>query len=249
LQDTISFFCKFKLKNMKISFFFTGTILLLLQSITVKSQTVDEIIQKHISSRGGIGKIKSVNTVVMEGFMNIAGVDAAITVSFSHLKGSRTEYSANGQTGFSIYTDQEGWNYNPFGSNPSVVSIGKEQVMQSQHQLDLHGTLIDYKEKGIAILLKGKMTIEGKECNVLELSWGDMVRQNLFLDSSGLIVKSINFKKAGDNITTTETLFYDYRKNEDGYLFSFTRMTANGEISFSSIKVNRTLPENIFKPE
>lgn len=234
---------------MRAPFFFSGTILLLLQSITMKGQTVDEIIQKHINSRGGMEKIKSVNTVVMEGFMNIAGVDAAITVSFSHLKGSRTEYSANGQTGFSIYTDKEGWNYNPFGSNPTVVSIKAEQVMQSQHQLDLHGTLIDYKDKGITIRLKGKMPVEGKECNELELSWDGLVRQNLFLDSNGLIIKSVNFKKSGDNVTSTETIFNDYRKNEDGYLFSFSRMTVNGELVFSSIKVNTALSEKIFKPE
>ena len=73
--------------------------LLLATTFIAKAQTADEIIAKHIEAIGGAENWKKVNSIKMEGTMQVQGAEVAVTQTVLHGKGSRQDISVMGMNG------------------------------------------------------------------------------------------------------------------------------------------------------
>src|SRR5271156_1293236 len=80
---------------------------------TVKAQTADEIIQKHIDAIGGTDAWNKVTSIKRVGSMSIQGMDISYTVTIVNNKGMRTDFSVMGSNNYMIFTPSEGWMYMP----------------------------------------------------------------------------------------------------------------------------------------
>ena len=63
------------------------------------AQTVDELIAKANEARGGLARIKAVQSVRMTGRMTAPGVEAPITLEMKRPRNTRMEFTVQGQTG------------------------------------------------------------------------------------------------------------------------------------------------------
>ena len=80
---------------------------------TAHSQTIDEIIGKHIEALGGKEKLSQVKSLYTENSMEVMGNQAPEKEYLLEGKGFKTEVDFNGSNIVSCYTDQSGWSINP----------------------------------------------------------------------------------------------------------------------------------------
>jgi len=229
---------------------FWSLLTLALLSVTaLTAQTADDIINKGIEARGGLDKLKALQSVVMSGSMNQAGNDIMMKIIVVNNKASKVEFSVMGQTGYTIVTTTEGWTFNPFTGAASADKMPETTLKESQVQLDLPGPFVDYKAKGIKADYLGKETVEGKECYKIKLTRSNGKTSTYYFDSGTYyIVRVVGTNIVNGNEMEVTTDYADFRKTPEGYVFPFKRIVPQGEMIFDKIEINPKVDDSVFKP-
>ncbi|MGE5107621.1 MAG: hypothetical protein ACM3H8_08755 [Sphingobacteriales bacterium] len=223
-------------------------------SLLAKSQTADEVINKHIEALGGKEKLNSIKTLHMEGvIIGQGGNEITINVWKEHNKLYRREINFGMGTGIQLITDKGGWNTDRQGAfNPMAADLYHRQA----YQMDCAGSLVDYAAKGHKAELLGKETINGKEFYKIQLSLSGGHEQTYFIDASTYYIDHITFKAGkmggpGANPDAEITINYsNYTKTADGYIFPFTTTTSGGfggSLNYETIEVNKPIDEKLYK--
>ncbi len=213
-----------------------------------QAQTADEIVNKNIEAMGGKDKLLSIKTVKMTGSLTVQGMDIGITRTASHNVGMRVDISVPGMgEGFQIMTTTKGWGFMPFQGQTSPEEVPEDQVKDSQGDLDLQGQLVNYKEKGVTVEAQGKEVVDGVECYKLKITSKNGKSVTSYFDAKTYYrVKTVSKRNVNGQETDVETLFSDYKKTADGYVFAHAQTNAIGTITFSSIEVNKPVDESIY---
>jgi outer membrane lipoprotein-sorting protein len=225
----------------------------IISAIIIHAQTVDEIISKSLAAKGGIEKIKSVQTQRMTGRILFGSGSAnPLMVSFERPGKIREEIEMNGKKIIEINNGREGWVINPLSGDNSPRQMTADEVKNTSSSADLDGPLVDYKERGNQIELRGIENVNGKPAYKLYIKLANGQTRYDFIDS----VTNIEVKWAGSVINNgkenqMESFFKDY-KNVDGILYPFEidsdtpGGTNKQKIVFDKIEVNPVLDESIF---
>lgn len=233
---------------MKTTFFSILTMVcILFTNVTGSTQTADEIINKYLQALGGQEKLKTIQTVVMEGSLSVQGFELPIKLSSVHNKGVRQDFSLNGMNGYSIITPTAGWNFNPFQGQTKPEPITADDINEGINQLDIQSPFIDYAAKGHAIELLEKEDIEGTECHKIRFTYKNGKEEFCFFDPSTfyLVRQKSKSKANGQEIELVSDLS-GYSPNEQGYVFPMTIGSAMGTITMKSVKVNTAIAESLF---
>lgn len=222
--------------------------LLLLVFITVQAQTAEELVAKNIEARGGLEKLKALKGLLYEGTMQQQGVDIVMKFYYFQNLATRVEFSAMGQSGYTIITTTQGWSFNPFAGNDAAEALPEEAVKESQSQLDIQGPLVDYKEKGNKVEYAGKESEQGIEYFKLKVTRANGKTILYYLDKNYLVAKAVStvFANGADQEVTTE--YSDYRKTPEGYTLAFHRVSANMDVTFEKVTINPVFNEALVKP-
>src|SRR5215469_12720445 len=79
------------------------------------AQTLDEIVKKAIDARGGIEKIKAVQSERITGTFNAQGVEGALVLELKRPHKLYSEITVEGQRVLRVYDGKSaGWTVNPF---------------------------------------------------------------------------------------------------------------------------------------
>lgn len=225
-----------------------GLCLLLLSCVFVKAQTADEIIAKHIEARGGMEKLKALQSLVLEGTMQQQGVDVSMKFFYMQNTASRVEFTAMNQTGYNIITTTNGWSMNPFTGNDALVALPEEAVKEAQVQLDIQGPLVDYKDKGSKVEYLGRESVQGADMFKLKLTRANGKSILYYLNKDYLVAKSVSTATVNGNEQEVITEYSDFKKTPEGYTLAFHRINANADITFDKIIINSKLDDTLFKP-
>ncbi|CAN5689548.1 hypothetical protein BH10BAC3_BH10BAC3_25780 [soil metagenome] len=213
-----------------------------------KSQTVDEILDKHIAAIGGKEKWLTLKTIVMDGNLKANGADIAVKITGAHNKGTRQDITFSGMSGYEIYTPTEGWAYMPFQGQTKPEAKTADEVKRMLDDLDLQGNLIDYKAKGHTIEYLGKEDVEGTDCYKLKVTRKNSGDQTYFIDPASYMIVRIVSKTqaAGQEMEVTVDLS-DYR-DVDGLKMPFGIAQQFGNVVITDIKINVPVDDALFKP-
>jgi outer membrane lipoprotein-sorting protein len=217
-------------------------------SMQVLAQSVDEIIGKHIEARGGIEKLKALQTMTMQGTMVQGGVDIEMKYYYVQGKATKVEFTAAGQSGYNIVTDKEGWVFNPFAGQSAAEEMPAEQLKDAQAQLDMQGPLVDYKSKGNTVEYLGKESSQGLEFYKLKVTRASGKVSTYYLDKNYLTAKTISTANIQGAEQEVITEYSDYRKTPEGYVIAFKRVSRNTEIIFDKAEINPKIDDSVFKP-
>ncbi len=235
------------MKNLSVALF----TLLSLTSISVKAQTADEVIDKHIEAMGGKDKLATLKSVRMETNLSVQGMDIPVVITRVHNVGQRVDISAMGMDGYIINTTTNGWSYMPFMGQSAAEAMPEDQVKESIDGLDIQGSLLNYKDKGHTVTLVGKEDVDGTECFKVKLVTKAGKERTYFVDPKNYyILRAISKATVnGQEMEVTQN-FGDYKKTEDGYVFANTIGGAfgQGDMTVTKIEVNKTIDEKVFKP-
>lgn len=248
-----------------------GLFILFLVSVQfVNAQTVDDVIDKYLTARGGKEKLAALKSIYMEGSREMMGNEVTVKITKEQGKLSRTEFEMAGTTGYMLITDKEGWSLFPMRS-PTPSKLPDEAVASMQIDLDIAGPLVDYAAKGHKAELAGKEDVDGVSCYKIKLTTNTGQVINYWIDAgSYLVIQSSargggmlgGGRRGGNNGGGNNgggdqefyTLYKDYRQ-EGGIQFAHTiEMKApngggrgSGGTTFDVIKVNEPVDPKLYK--
>ena len=219
---------------------------ILFSAASLKAQTADEIVNKYVDAIGGKDKIKQINSVYLEGIIQVMGNENPTTVTILNGKGFKSESDFNGQKAIQCYTDKAGWAVNPMGGG-NAEPMPEEQYKDGKEQINVGGALFDYAAKGSTVELLGK---EGGVYK-LKLVSKDKAETTYFIDPSTYypikMLKKGNIR--GQEVEITIKLS-DYKKTDFGYTMPFTIDTDLGQFSLSTTikkaEINKAVDPAIF---
>lgn len=224
------------------------SLLVMASAFTVKAQTADEIIAKHIAAIGGADNWKKVNSMKMEGVLQVQGAEVNVTVTVLHGKGMRQDISVMGMTGYEIVTPTEGWDFMPFQGQTEPEAKTPEELAEAQDNLDAQGELIDYAAKGHKVELLEMEDVEGTKCYKLKVTKkGGSVSTLYFDPKSYYIIQSKSIQKANGQEMEVTTSFSNYEKMPEGIVVAKSMTLPFGEMNMTKITVNPVVEESFFK--
>jgi outer membrane lipoprotein-sorting protein len=223
--------------------------------LALSAQTVDTVIAKYIAARGGLAKIKALQSERISGTLSFGpGEDGTFVVERERPMKLHTELTLNGQTLIRTYDGKSaGWIYNPFAGVPAVEPMSEKDISNIGEEADFEGPFIDYKKKGNQVEYVGKAEVQGKPAYKLKLTnKNGAVRYFYFDANTGLLMESVVTTKEGDKDVLIETFFRDYR-DVDGLKYPFlvesnsASPTQPQKITATNIEVNPHIDEARFE--
>ena len=118
-------------------------------------QTAEELIAKNIAARGGLEKLKAVQTMRLTGTMEVGDAATPSILELKRPNKSRWQFTFDGQTAIQAFDGQSGWMLMPFAGMTEPQAMSLEEKQEAEQQADLDGPLVDSKAKGNAIELVG----------------------------------------------------------------------------------------------
>jgi hypothetical protein len=234
------------MRSLRILFI---AIVVLAGTIITKAQTVDEVITKHIEAIGGKDAWNKVNSLTIDGILNVQGADVKISLWQVHGKGMRQDILVQGIAGYQIVTPTQGWTFLPFQGQTEVSAMSEEDLKQAQNELDTHGSLVDYKEKGHTADLAGKENIGGTECYKILLALNSGKKETVFIDSKNYyVVRTITKQKVNGQEQDLQTTYSAFEKIPEGIVVAKSLTLPYGTMTLNKVEVNKPVDENLFKP-
>lgn len=228
----------------------TLSLLLVGAAVGAKAQTLDEVVNKHITAMGGEAKLKALNSQIAEGSLSIQGMDFPLKVINLNQKAMRIEFEAMGTKNIQVITPKSGWTFMPVQQQQAPVDSDPADLADAQRDLDLTGELVDYKAKGHTAELIGKETIDGKELFKIKLTRKDASISNYFVDPSNWYVtkRTTNKSIQGQEIEIIEN-FSDFKKSGDGYVYAAAveQLPMGMKINYTKVEINTPVDEKVFE--
>lgn len=220
----------------------------------LSAQTVDEIIAKNIQARGGLDKIKAVQSIRSTGTMTMGpGMEAPGSMVQKRPDMARLEFTLQGLTAIQAYDGKDAWQIMPFTGKKDPEMMSADDKKDIEENADIDGPLVDYKSKGNKVELLGKDKLEGTDVYKLKatLKNGDVV--TIYLDADSFLEIKEEVKR---NVRGTEqeieSVLGDY-KEVNGMMFPFAM--ENGikgsqqkeRLTIAKIELNVPVDDSIFK--
>ena len=213
------------------------------------AQTADEIVNKHIEAIGGTDAWKKVNSMVTTGTLKMQGAEIPISLTVLNGKGSRQDITVMGMNGYQIVTPTQGWKFMPFQGQKEVEPITADDLKEAQDELDVQGSLVDYKTKGHTVELLGTDDVDGVDAFKLKETLKSGKTQTIFIDpKTYYIIRVISKQKANGNEVDVTTNVSNYQKLPEGIMVPLSIGLPSGEMVISKVEINKPIDENIFKP-
>jgi outer membrane lipoprotein-sorting protein len=177
------------------------------------AQTVDEIVAKNLTAKGGVPALKAVRAMRISATVKpTPEIEIPVTITTARPNKLKQESSVQGQQIIMAFDGTTAWSINPLMGVDTPRPIEGPELDSLRSQADMDGPLVDYKTKGTTVELVGTETVEGKKTNKLKITRKDGQSQELFLDAdTGLEVKAISQVVRQGQTLTVESYFSDYR--------------------------------------
>lgn len=219
------------------------------------SPTADVIVAGYVKARGGLKKLRSLQTLRLEGRVNSgAGRDGLVTREIRRGGRIRFEFTVQGVTGVFASDGQHGWKVSPFDGEMGPQPLPDEVVMDAGEQADIDGPLVDWKSKGHQIELVGREVVDGRETYELKLTLKSGRVLFTYLDVKSMyLIRTESTRLVRGRPVRIETTFGDYRKT-GGILFPrLVEVRAAGRpqvlrLMVDRVEVNPPLSEARFAP-
>ncbi|MEJ0103716.1 MAG: hypothetical protein WDO19_14690 [Bacteroidota bacterium] len=236
----------------KITFFF----LLLAVSVLAKSQGADEIISKYIAFTGGVQKWKKIKSITSSGTYNYGGMEFPFTAWSKAPDLYKYIVSFNGKSFTQSYNGREGWRIDGFkNETQKTILKGKDAAaMANESDVELESPFINYQEKGHAVSLEGKDTVDKKICYKIKLTRKDGDTETYYFasDNYELVKKQALSKNTELDKAMLDILYSDYQTTAGIKVAHTISCISNGQtilvITVKEVKLNLPVADNIFNP-
>jgi outer membrane lipoprotein-sorting protein len=230
-----------------------GGVGLWLLATALTGQTVDEIVAKNIEARGGLEKIKSIQSMRMTGTMRLGDDRLPTSLELKRPNKSRWEFTLEGQTAIQAYDGKTAWMIMPFEGQTQPQIMTDQEARDIEMQADVDGPLVDAAAKGNTIQLVGKEKIDGGvETWRLRITRKNGDSRDLYLDAKTYLqVLAVSKRNTGTETVEIRSKIGDYR-NVGGLMLPHSfEASASGvpqtqALEFSKIELNIPIDDTRF---
>jgi outer membrane lipoprotein-sorting protein len=230
-------------------------------TVSVTAQTVDEIINNYFENTGGADNWRAVKGIVNKATVNNQGMDIPLTMIA--LKDGRQimKFELQGKEVVQqAFDGTAAWGTN-FMTMEAEKSDNETTENIKRESGDFPDPFLDYGDKGYAVELMGKETVEGTECYKIKLTKKPKLVDGVDVDNISFyffdaenfvpIVVESEIKTGQMKGKISRITFSDYQEVEGLYFpFSITqgiKDMGSQAINFTSIELNPTVDDAIFK--
>ena len=225
-----------------------------LSGVSASAQTADELIQKNIAVRGGLEKLRGLNSLRMTGKLHTDGRELPVVIQIKRPAMARGDVTLQGMRFVLAYDGQSVWEINAFDgkTEPERLPLDNEDAKQMIELADLDGPLADYKAKGNAVELIGKEELEATPVYKLKLTLKNGDVKYVYLDAANYLELKVSSKSQHAGGEHTEDEYYSDYKPVNGVLIAHaidTRVDGQTEnqILIEKIEANVTMDDGVFK--
>jgi len=222
------------------------------------AQTTEDILAKVYAARGGLDKIRAIQSERVTGRISF-GEDAEgpFVVELKRPLKMHMELTVQDKTMVRVFDGKShGWANNPFADKNDPEAMNEGELQNISEESDFDGPLVDYKSKGNEIELaakdKEKDKVDDKNVWRLKLTTkGGEVRYYLFDAETFQLLKWEGKRKFNGQEFPVESYFHDYR-DVDGIKFAFeidsgtSSSDIKQKITIDKIELNPALEESRF---
>jgi hypothetical protein len=178
-----------------------------------RAQTVDEVIAKNIQARGGLEKLRAVQSVRTTAKFSDGSFRAEFRQENKRPDKVREEFIIQGMAQIQAYDGKTGWQISPFMGRKDPDLMSQDDMKSLMVDADIDGPLVDYKEKGHKAELVGHDSVEGTDCYKIKLTLknGDVHYYYLDTDSYLELKEEIQTTIRGA-LQESEVYFGDYEQ-------------------------------------
>ncbi len=217
-----------------------------------QAQTVDDIIQKHLTAIGGKEKLTAIQSVRMEHTMQIMGNEAPTTMVVLNGKGYRSESEFNGQKMIQVFTEQGGWAINPMagGTDPEPMSEGQFNAGKDQIYVV---PFLDYAAKGNKAELMGLEKVGSVNAYKIRLVDKNNLATTFYFDpATYYIIQSVKSAEMMGQQMEVVTTYADHKKTDYGWVVPHAmEINLGGQFSLTAklnkIEVNTPVDASLFE--
>ena len=234
--------------------FFVTILAILCLSSWGWTQSVDEIVENNLNAKGGVEKLRAIQSIKLTGKMLVNNMEMPITMW--HKKPGMLKYvlDFSGKRITFGYDGTTVWHISPFTGKDEPQEVTGEPAEQAKDNASLMDDyFVDYKKKGTKIELIGKEDLEGTEVFKLKLTLKNGKEIYYFIDTESFIeLKQMMSKKKEDGTEIIfEMILGDY-KPVAGVMYPhslnlFLNGRNLGNAVFETVELNVELPEDFFK--
>ncbi len=217
-----------------------------------QAQTADEIIAKNIQARGGLEKLKSVQSLRVSGNLAMGGFRAAFVQENKRPFKVREEQIIQGMVGIDAYDGKVAWHVVPWEGRKDPDLISADDRKGLIEDADIEGQLVGYRNKDHRAEYVGHDAVEGTDCYKIKLTLADGDVRYYYIDTDTFLeLKIENERTIRGTVRYSETYFGDYEK-VDGIYFPFAlEAGAKGDservkYTIDKVAVNPSLPDSRF---
>ena len=161
-----------------------------LSSFISRAQTADEIIDKYLIAIGGKEKWRQVKSMIIEGQIEVQGVEIPFTQTAIRNVGVRVDAEFQGQKIIDITTPKAGWSQNPLAGKTTLQPLSEEELKDKLDELEIQDEFVDYKERGATVEYLGKDEEDGNEYHKIKMTTKNGNEKTYFFDvQTNLIYK------------------------------------------------------------
>jgi outer membrane lipoprotein-sorting protein len=217
-------------------------------TLPLAAQTVDELVAKNIAAKGGLERLRSINTIKQTSELDMLGTKAAVTVYGKRPNLLRQEIRIGSATVINAFDGNMPWMINPLAGMTSPVVVTGPQAQMIKEQANFDGPLVDYRQRGYTIDLVGEETLDGRPVEHLRITDRTQQVQECYLDAqTGLEAKLSSQVEGG----LFEQELSDYR-TIDGITLPFSiRLLVNGVqqsmMRVMSVQFNVPIDDRLFR--
>lgn len=213
---------------------------------------LDQILARHIEARGGLAKIKAIQSLKSVGRIELGPMVLNLTIE--NPRGAfRSDTSLQGMTKTEAFDGRNGWVIDPFAGSMTVVPMSPDQLRTVELQGDFDGPLVDSRAKGHKVTFAGMQVVNGVETYALKVSMKHGDELVSFIDAKTFMeIKATHKVVSTEKVVEIETTFGDYRP-VNGVMMPFSLdMRSKGQserlkIHFDKVDANLPMDDARFK--
>jgi enterochelin esterase-like enzyme len=230
---------------------FIIALIALISTTTIKAQTADDVIAKHIVAIGGKDKLSQMNNIYIESTIEAMGNESPNKVYIINGKAYRSESDMMGQRMVQVVSDKSGWAIMPFGGSSDPTAMTDDDYKANADAIYAGDPLINYKANGAKVELEGQEKVN--DINAYKIKYTSKLgyETTFYIDpSSNYIIQSVRSSNVMGQKVTVTTTYSDYKKTDYGVFMPYATNTDMGQFAFKQstkkIEINKDIDANIF---
>jgi len=169
-----------------VSRFLLPALLGALFAVPAQAITADELIAKNIEAHGGLDKMRAIQSLKLEGRLQISGEGFSVELGYAQLQKRggkyRNEAALQGLTAITAWDGKDAWQVQPFQGRKDPEKLAVDQAKALAQQADIDGPLVDWRGKGHKVEYMGTEDVDGTAAHKLKISLADGDTEYVYLD-------------------------------------------------------------------